>query len=61
MSKKCRSCGKYFDRVGAHWSTGDCTGPKLSSYQKELVEGMLLGDGWLSHRNKKTSIESKNV
>ena len=52
MGKKCRSCGEKFDCIATHWSLGSCTGPELSSYQKELVEGMLLGDGWLVDNEK---------
>jgi len=57
MSKKCRSCGEYFDGVSIHWTKGSCTGPELSSYQRELIEGMLLGNGWLTYGNKHPKLE----
>ena len=59
MGKKCRSCGEFFDEVAIHWAIGSCMEPELSSYQKELIEGMLLGSGWLSHNDGKPHLRVK--
>lgn len=41
----CTSCGNTFSSVGQHYRQSVCTYPTLSAYQKDLVEGVLMGDG----------------
>jgi len=60
----CPSCGDGFEKVGVHWGKTECDYPELSSYQKELVKGMVMGDGCITHRdanrNPRLKIEMVN-
>jgi len=42
---ECLSCGSDFTYVGQHYRQSACNYPQLSTYQLELVEGILMGDG----------------
>lgn len=41
----CPSCNNEFERLGLHWWHGTCPYPELTRIQRELVEGLLMGDG----------------
>lgn len=42
---ECPSCGEVFERLGLHWWHGTCPYPELSSNQKQILIGLLMGDG----------------
>lgn len=52
MSTKCTDCGEEFsDRgIGHHWRQSSCSQPTATSYQHELVTGLLMGDGNIESR-----------
>lgn len=50
MSKVCSYCGEGFDRIGTHWRYNPEHQPELSKYQKSVITGILMGDGWI-HRD----------
>lgn len=41
----CPTCGRSFQAIGRHWAHGDCDYPPISGRQKELIAGLLAGDG----------------
>lgn len=47
MSDVCRECGRGFDQIGHHWShpSVDCEPPELTVTQREIITGLLMGDG----------------
>lgn len=46
----CPDCGNEYDRVGTHLSASSCSYPDLSSYQIDVLTGLLLGDGDVERR-----------
>lgn len=42
---ECPTCGKERERLGLHFTQGPCGHPKLSPYKRDLLRGMLMGDG----------------
>lgn len=41
----CPSCGNDYQRIGTHWTMSSCEHPPISEYKKELLTGLLMGDG----------------
>lgn len=52
-SQVCLSCGTEYQRIGSHWSRGSCSHPKLSENQKQILTGLIMGDGCVSNQNGK--------
>lgn len=48
---ECSSCGNEYTRLGQHLSLGDCDYPEISDYQKQLLTGVLMGDGCIANRD----------
>lgn len=42
---KCYSCGESFSAMGHHWELSDCSYPKISDSQFEVITGLLMSDG----------------
>jgi hypothetical protein len=55
MSNICPECGGKYKRLGMHW-TGDCSAPDLTQKQKEIIIGLLMGDGHLEQTNRSSRI-----
>lgn len=52
---KCESCEGSFESLPLHWSLSSCDYPELSDYQKDILIGVLMGDGSVivpEHRNE---------
>jgi len=47
----CHICENEFTRLGSHWYQSSCDYPELSDEQKEIVTGLLMGDGCLVNRD----------
>lgn len=45
MIETCHDCGETYEVVAQHWSQSDCTHPEPTQYQKEIITGLLMGDG----------------
>lgn len=51
MSDLCYSCGRSYERLSTHWNTSkNCDYPSLSNYEKEVITGVLMGDGCISRQ-----------
>jgi hypothetical protein len=44
MRDNCLSCGELFDSLGTHWRYNPEHKPELSEKQKEIANGLLMGD-----------------
>jgi hypothetical protein len=55
---ECPKCSKKYKALGMHWSKSSCSPPKLTNYQKEIITGVLMGDGGLdlAHKTPKFQI-----
>lgn len=56
MVEVCKQCGEKFERIGTHWSTGSCHYPSFTDHQKEVITGVLMGDGSISRSSKNPSL-----
>lgn len=52
QSHPCPCCGEEFVYHGVHWSKSECT-PVLTQRQKDILTGLLMGDGWMKRENDK--------
>jgi len=49
----CPECGKTFDEVVLHWTmSSTCDHPPFDQRQKELLKGLVMGDGSMRYRSK---------
>lgn len=51
MSDVCPTCNEEFKGIGSHWQHSDCPYPELKPYQKEVITGVLMGDGTINRQN----------
>lgn len=62
MSDICGQCGKEYQRIASHWSRGSCDHPDFTQHQKEIVTGLLMGDGTIDHgRGKNPRLQSQMI
>lgn len=60
--KVCPTCGGEYTQIAQHWSTSDCVYPKLSGRRREIIKGLLVGDGHLEIRdNRNSRIEASSI
>lgn len=43
--EQCPGCGQWYKRLSTHWSGSSCQHPSFTDYQKEIIIGMMMGDG----------------
>ena len=54
----CKQCQKKYKRIGNHWQKStDCDYPEFSTRQKQIILGLMLGDGGLSFNGKNPQLE----
>lgn len=51
----CPDCGKKFKSVGKHLGRSDCSHPKISEHQTEVLTGLLMGDATIQ-KSANTSV-----
>lgn len=51
-TETCPTCGDKYKRIGQHWNYSDCNPPEMTEEQKDIVRGLLMGDGYLQNHNK---------
>jgi len=47
MTEQCPTCSNEYKRLGTHWSYSPNHRPNISESQRELITGLLMGDGWV--------------
>jgi hypothetical protein len=51
--KECHNCGVERERIAQHWSmSSTCEAPRLTTRQKEIINGLMLGDGSVVRETK---------
>lgn len=61
MGRVCPSCAGEYERVAHHWSRTECEPPELSSYQEDVLTGILMGDACIGTENKNTRIQCEMI
>lgn len=62
MSKEtCPECGEEYQRVSQHWRHNPSHRPSFTQHQKEVIIGLLMGDGCISTSNKNPYIISNMI
>lgn len=58
MSSKttCYECGNEYKQIGIHWTTGLCEHPSFSERQREILTGLVMGDGHINRSSKNPHI-----
>lgn len=50
--ERCPDCKCQFTRLGSHWAMSDnCDYPNLTETQRDIMTGVLMGDGWIKRKN----------
>ena len=53
MTDICTQCEKKYQKVAMHWSkSSQCKHPSFSNYHKEIITGILMGDGCIGRNGK---------
>lgn len=61
MEQRCSDCGETFAGLGQHLAFSDCQYPPVSDEKKEIIDGVLMGDGSLSTQNKNPYFRVVNI
>jgi len=51
MGDVCPQCGNEYQRVASHWGRGLCEWPSFTDHQREIITGLLMGDGTINRMN----------
>lgn len=60
VGTECTGCGKTYSYIGVHWAKSACGYPEISEY-KDVLTGLLIGDGCATRPTKNTYIEVTSV
>jgi len=62
MGDVCQQCGNEYQKVGIHWSmSSSCSFPSFTNHQREIITGVLMGDGCISTANKHPYIKIEMI
>jgi len=63
MSDKvaCPECGKEYNSLGNHWQWNPKHRPEFTQQQKEIITGLLMGDGCINRGGKKPRLTSNMI
>jgi len=53
--EKCSECGGYYQSIALHWNQSDCSYPTFTEKEKDILKGILMGDGSLNERDGKNT------
>lgn len=53
----CPSCGKKYHSLSQHWAMSECDYPDLTEKQRNVVVGLMMGDGSLNYGEKNPIIQ----
>jgi len=58
----CPKCNKNYKNLGMHWSHRPKHRPYFTQQQKEIITGLMMGDGWISRgENRKNPVIRCNM
>lgn len=62
MSKVCHQCGNEYQQIGNHWvGNSSCSHKEFTDYQREIITGILMGDGSISIIGKNPQLRVKMI
>jgi len=62
MGNVCQQCGNEYQKIAQHWSKGSSCGfPSFTDHQREVITGLLMGDGCIDTTNKNPYIKVKMI
>lgn len=61
MGDTCPDCGKEYDVVAHHWRQSSCDRPGFTDHQREIITGMLMGDGSINRSNNGNPFIQSNM
>jgi len=62
MTTKCSQCGSEYKRIASHWNQSfKCEHPGFSDYQKQIITGLLMGDGNIDSHNGNPFLQCKVI
>jgi hypothetical protein len=63
MSEKvaCPECGEEYKQLGQHWRWNKHHRPSFTDYQKEVITGLLMGDGCIRRSDKNPRIQCEMI
>jgi len=48
MGDVCPQCGTEYKMVAQHWNCGSCERPSFTDHRREIITGLLMGDGTIN-------------
>jgi hypothetical protein len=52
MGVECPECGNEYKGLGYHLAKADCDYPDLTTEQRQIIQGLMIGDGSINHHNE---------
>jgi len=57
MGDACPQCGTEYQIVASHWGQSSCEYPSFTDHQREVITGLLMGDGSINRGGKNPFLE----
>jgi len=57
----CPQCGNEYKSISIHWERGSCEHPSLTNKQREIITGLLMGDGYINRNSKNPYVQSNMI
>lgn len=61
MGTDCPECGEEYEQLGKHWRWNPDHRPELTQHQKEVISGLLMGDGCVNRDSKNPLIQCNMI
>jgi len=62
MTDVCEQCGNKYESIGTHWSMNpSCSHPSFTQHQREIITGLLMGDGCIDTCNKHPRLDVRMI
>jgi len=63
MGDVCQQCGNEYQKIGTHWShqNSSCSHPSFTDHQREIITGLLMGDGSINTGGKNSYIRVEMI
>jgi len=56
MGDVCPECGTEYQIVAQHWNKSSCERPNFTDHQREIITGLLMGDGFIDKSGGKNPL-----
>ena len=61
MGDVCPTCGEEYERLGQHWAWNEDHRPELTTYQKDIITGLMMSDGTLDRSGKNPYLQVQMI